>query len=364
MTMRNPAEAATVFEPFVLGPLTLPNRVVMAPMTRARADPGEVIGEAGVEYYRQRASAGLIISEGAQVSHQGRGYVATPGIHNAAQVAGWRRVTDAVRDSGGRMFCQLWHVGRVSHPDLQEHGALPVAPSAVNANAMVFTGEGYKPSPVPQALETGEIAGVIEQFRHAAACAMEAGFDGIELHAAGGYLFDQFLRDGANRRADPYGGSVEARLRFTLEVVEAVTAVTGSGRTGIRIAPNATHNGIHDSDPERLFGALVSALNAWPLAYVHVIEASGPDPQQYFDLDILRRISRHPYIVSVNYDLARANDAIASGRADLVAFGRPYIANPDLVERFAAGIALSEADPAHYYGGGRRGYTDYPRATP
>lgn len=355
-------EGSELGRPFQLGDTLLRNRIVMAPMTRARAGAGEIITSAGVTYYQQRASAGLIVSEGAQVSPQGRGYWATPGIHSPAQIAGWRRVTDAVHTAGGAIFCQLWHVGRVSHPDLQPDGGLPVAPSAVPSAAQIFTSVGFKPAPVPRMLAPDEIAGIVSQFRDAARNAMVAGFDGVELHAAGGYLLDQFLRDGANCRTDGYGGSLDKRLRLPMEVVEAVVAVVGPHRAGLRIAPNATHNGIHDSDPRRLFTALASALNDYPLAYLHVIEAVGPDPQKPFDPDELRAVSRHPYIVAMGYDAHRARDALAAGRADLVAFGRPFIANPDLPLRLARGLLLAEADPATYYGGGERGYTDYPVA--
>lgn len=349
-------------ESFALGPVTLANRIVMAPMTRARAETGEVIGRAGQDYYVQRASAGLIITEGSQISPQGRGYVATPGIHADAQVAGWRRVTAAVHEAGGLIFCQLWHVGRVSHPDLQPVGGLPVAPSAIPSGAQIFTAAGFQPAPVPRALDLEELPGIVGQFRHAAMQAMAAGFDGVELHAAGGYLLDQFMRDGANRRSDRYGGSLTNRLRLMLEVTQAVVDVVGEGRTGVRIAPNATHNGIFDSDPEQLFSALTVALNDHPLAYLHVIEATGPENQRHFDLDVLRTISRHPYMVAMDYDGNRAEQALRTGRADLVAFGRAFIANPDLPRRMAEDIPLAIADPEYFYGGGRQGYTDYPAA--
>ena len=237
-----------------------------------------------------------------------------------------------------------------------------MAPSAVPIAAQIFTAAGFKPAPVPRMLAPDELPGIVGQFCDAARHALAAGFDGVELHAAGGYLLDQFLRDGANTRTDGYGGSLDRRLRLLLEVVEAVVAVVGPDRVGVRIAPNATHNGIHDSDPHRLFTTLTGALNAYPLAYLHVIEAVGPDPQPRFDPDALRVLSRHPYIVAMDYDGARARAALAGVPADLVAFGQPFIANPDLPRRLVAGLSLAEADPATFYGGGECGYTDYPEA--
>jgi N-ethylmaleimide reductase len=250
----------------------------------------------------------------------------------------------------------------VSHPDLQPDGGLPVAPSMLASGAKIFTGGGLQPAPIPRALDLDELPGIVGQFRHAATQAVAAGFDGVELHAAGGYLLDQFMRDGANRRTDRYGGSVANRLRLMLEVTQAVVEIVGAGRVGVRIAPNATHNGIFDSDPERVFSALAAALNDHPLAYLHVIEAVGPDSQPRFDPDVLRKISCHRYMVAMDYDRDRAEHALQTGRADLVAFGRAFIANPDLPRRMAEDIPLAIANPAHFYGGGRPGYTAYPAA--
>lgn len=358
-----------LWSPFDLGDLVLPNQVVMAPMTRSRAGPGEVATQLTAEYYRQRASAGLIVSEGAQVSEQGRGYVRTPGIHDEAQVVAWRTVTDAVHAAGGRIFCQLWHVGRLSHRSLQPGGALPVAPSAVGVAARVHTGSGFEPVEVPRALAAAEIPGVVDQFRHAADCARRAGFDGVELHAAGGYLIDQFLRDGANRRDDDYGGPIARRLRFLRELVEAVASVIGARRVGVRIAPLLTANGITDSDPEALFVAVAEMLDRYRLAYLHVIEAAAADfpdlpPSPVFDLGRIRRAFRGPYIVCYGYDAPRANRVVARGEADLVGFGRPYIANPDLVERLRTGGPLADPIADAIYTGDAHGYTDYPTLGP
>ncbi|MHB1060012.1 MAG: alkene reductase, partial [Rhodanobacter sp.] len=288
---------ADLFTPVALGDLSLPNRVVMAPMTRNRADDQDAPHDLNVEYYRQRASAGLIITEGSQVSPQGKGYPRTPGIYSAGQVAGWRRVTDAVHRAGGRIFLQLWHVGRASHPSLQPGNALPVAPSAIAPEGETFTGEGMHPFVTPRALATEEIPDAVAQFRHGAEQARRAGFDGVELHGANGYLIDQFLRDGSNRRSDAYGGTVENRARFLREVVEATVDVWGAGRVGVRLSPTGSFNSMSDSDPAATFGHAAGLLGRYGLAYLHVVEdASG------FDWAALKRRFGGPYIANGGYD--------------------------------------------------------------
>lgn len=352
-----------VFSPLQLGPLRLPNRIVMAPMTRNRAGEGNVPGDLVREYYRQRASAGLIITEGAQVAPLGQGYPFTPGIHSPEQVAGWRRVTEAVHARGGRIFLQLWHVGRISHPSLLPGGALPVGPSALQPAGQVYTFEGLQDFVTPHALAPDEIPGIVDEFRSGARNALEAGFDGVEVHGANGYLLDQFLRDGTNRRDDAYGGSVANRARLMREVTEAVCAIWGADRVGLRLSPLNPFNDIRDADPEATFGHLVECLNPLGLAYLHINEQGAEAPGAAgpaFDLRKLRALFKGIYMVNAGYDKARANAALAAGEADLVAFGVPYIANPDLPERFAQDAPLNSADPATFYGGDAGGYTDYP----
>jgi N-ethylmaleimide reductase len=303
------ASAADIFSPFQLGPLTLANRIVMAPLTRSRAGAGDVPGPMNAEYYAQRASAGLIISEASQISQQGKGYAFTPGIYSDAQIAGWRLVTDAVHARGGVIYCQLWHVGRISHPSLQPGGGLPVAPSAVKPAGEAFTETGFQPFVTPHALDLAEIAAIVEQYRHATRCAQQAGFDGVEIHAANGYLIDQFLRDKTNLRTDRYGGGVENRVRLMIEVTEAVTGVLGAGRVGIRLAPISPANDIADSDPETLFSTAVERLNPYGLAYLHVVEGATGGPRAVpggFDLKTLRRIFDGVYMANNGYDLALA----------------------------------------------------------
>lgn len=356
------APLVDLFTPLQLGRLRLPNRIVMAPMTRNRAGAGNVPGDLVREYYRQRASAGLIITEGAQVSPLGQGYPFTPGIHSPEQIAGWRRVTDAVHARGGRIYLQLWHVGRISHPDLLG-GATPVAPSAVRPAGQVYTFAGPEDYVTPHALASDEIPGIIDQFRSGARNALEAGFDGVEIHGANGYLLDQFLRDGTNRRDDAYGGSVANRARLMLEVTAAVCAVWGADRVGLRLSPLNPFNDIRDSDPETTFGHLVECLSPLGLAYLHITEQGADDPGAAgpaFDPRRLRALFKGIYMVNAGYGKARANAALAAGAADLVSFGVPYIANPDLAERFALDAPLNRADPATFYGGDARGYTDYP----
>ena len=354
--------AADLFQPVTMGGLTLPNRVVMAPLTRSRAGSGDVPGPLNAEYYRQRATAGLIVSEATQITRQGKGYAYTPGIEAAEQVAGWRLVTDAVHGAGGRMFLQMWHVGRISHPSLQPGGGLPVAPSAIRPEGQAFTEHGFQPFVEPRALETDEIPGIVEDYRRATRNALDAGFDGVEIHAANGYLIDQFLRDGTNRRTDRYGGSVENRTRFLAEVAAAVVSVAGGGRTGIRLSPLSPFNDISDSDPQALFTAAVERLRPHRLAYMHLIEGvtqGDRKPPGGFDLQLLRRAFDGLYLANNGFDKALAERVLAAGEADLIAFGRPFISNPDLVARLRSGAPLAPDNRETWYGGGAEGYTDY-----
>ncbi len=351
-----------LFTPIQLGRYELKNRIVMAPLTRNRAGAGNTPRAMNVEYYAQRASAGLIITEGSQISPQGVGYPGTPGIHSREQVAGWKQVTDAVHERGGRIFLQLWHVGRISHPSLQPYGAVPVAPSALRPEGEAFTHEGLKPFVTPRALEVWEIPGIVAQFREGAKNALAAGFDGVEIHAANGYLLDQFLRDGSNRRIDAYGGSVENRVRLLLEVTEAVSDVWGADRVGVRLSPINSFNSLYDSRPDVTFGYAASQLNRFDLAYLHVVESdfAGSRLRQAYDKNRLRNIFAGTYMANGGYDRERASAALAAGDADLVSFGTFYVANPDLPARFATNAALNIPDKETFYGGDERGYTDYP----
>jgi N-ethylmaleimide reductase len=352
-----------IFSPFQLGPLSLPNRVVMAPMTRNRAGPGNAPTELNATYYAQRAGAGLIIAEASQVSPQGLGYPGTPGIHSAEQIAGWKRVTDAVHVAGGRIFLQLWHVGRISHPSLQPDGALPVAPSAIAPAGQAWTLDGMKPYVTPRALDTAELPGLVAQYRDGAANAKAAGFDGIEVHAAHGYLLDQFLRDSTNRRSDAYGGSAENRGRLLVEVMEAVAGVWGGERVGVHLSPtNLAFNDISDSDPAATFSTAVRMLDRLGLSYLHIVEPGpadpiGPGPR--LDTAFFRPLWRSALIANKAYDLARANAVLRDGSADLVSFATLFIANPDLPERLRRGAPFNPPDRKTYYGGAARGYTDY-----
>ncbi len=356
-------EPVDLFSELELGPYRLPNRIVMAPMTRNRAGPGNVPTELMTEYYRQRAGAGLIITEASQVSPQGMGYPATPGIHSHEQVAGWQGITEAVHAAGGRIFLQLWHVGRISHPSLQPGGAAPVAPSAICPQGEAMTYEGPKPFVIPRVLTMEEIPGIVESYRAGAENAAAAGFDGVEIHGANGYLLDQFLRSGSNHRVDAYGGSLENRARLLLEVTEAVCAVWGGERVGLRLSPVQPFNDMYDADPRETFVQTVQWLNRFGLAYLHVTRMgkdnpglAGPD----FDFGELRAAWNGPYMTNFGYDKARANAELAAGEADLVAFGVPYLANPDLPERLRQDAPLNAPDPDSFYGGDARGYTDYP----
>jgi len=352
----------TLFEPYALGPLTLANRIVMAPLTRNRAGKGFVPSEFAATYYSQRASAGLLISEATQISQQGQGYQDTPGIYSQAQIDGWRVVTEAVHAKGGRIFAQLWHVGRISHVDLQPGGGAPVAPSAIRAEVKTFVNNSFVEVSVPRELDLAELPGIVEDYRRAAANAIAAGFDGVEIHGANGYLLDQFAKDGANVRDDAYGGSIVNRARLLLEVASAVTSEIGPQRTGIRISPVSPTNGISCSDPQAQFDYIVDRLSALDLVYLHVVEGAtgGPRDVAPFDYDGLRRRFKNTYIANNGYDLALAKQQLAENKADLFAFGRPFIANPDLVERLKTGAPLAELDPDTLYGGGAAGYIDYP----
>ncbi len=358
-------QSTTLFSPFALGRATLRNRIVMAPLTRDRATPkSDAPNALNVEYYRQRATAGLIIAEATQISPYGKGYAFTPGIYSAEQVAGWKAITDAVHAEGGAIYLQLWHVGRFSHPALQPGGILPVAPSAIApAEARTFLENGeFVAVGTPRALDLVEIPGIVDDYAAAAVKAIAAGFDGVEIHAANGYLLDQFMKDGSNHRTDAYGGSVENRLRLTLEVTAAVVAAVGADRTGIRISPVSPAGGATDSNPSAVFVPLVDALDAHKLAYVHVIEGHTQGPREFhgFDFVELRKHFHGPWMVNNGYTRELANEAVASGNADLVAFGRAYVANPDLVERLRVGAALNEVDWKTTFGGTEKGYTDYP----
>jgi len=345
-----------LFQPFELGPITLGNRILMAPLTRNRAGAGDVPHALNAAYYAQRAEAGLIVTEGAQISPQGKGYPGTPGIHSAEQVAGWRLVTDAVHKKGGRIFLQLWHVGRISHPSLQPNGQLPVAPSALKPAGNAMTAAGPVPYVAPRALALDEIPGIVADYRAAAVNAKAAGFDGVEVHGANGYLLDQFLRDGTNQRTDAYGGPIEHRARLLLEVVEVVSTVFGAARVGVRLSPINPFNDIQDSNPQATFDHVATQLGGRGLAYLHVYQAGG-DP---FDWQRMRRAFGGCFVVNGGYDRPKAEAAIESGAADLVAFGTSFLANPDLVRRLRQNAPLNAPNPATFYGGGAEGYTDYP----
>ena len=360
----------SLFDPLALGDLTLKNRLIMAPLTRMRSQqPGNVPWELNAEYYAQRASAGLIISEATQIAPLGQGYPGTPGIHTDAQVAGWRQVTDAVHRADGLIFLQLWHVGRISHSSFHPDEGLPVAPSAVKPSGEVLIADWtMAPYETPRALETGEIPGVIAQYAAAAQRAKEAGFDGVEVHGANGYLLDQFLQDGSNQRTDAYGGSIENRARLLLEVVDAVVGVWGRERVGVRLSPYGTFNDMHDSDPVALFTHVLERLSDRGIAYVHMIEpratsAGGGDAvleAAPCTSGIFRPLFDGVFISAGGYDREGALEAVASGRADAIAFGRAFIANPDLPERLQKNTSLNPYDRSTFYGGDARGYTDYP----
>lgn len=356
--------AIDLFTPTKVGSIALNNRIVMAPLTRNRAGEGNVPQDINVTYYEQRASAGLIITEATPISEMGHGYPATPGIHSAAQVAGWKKVVDAVHAKGGKIVLQLWHVGRISHPSLLPNNALPVAPSAIKPAGQAFTYQGLQDFVTPRALAIEELPGIVDEYVQATRNALAAGFDGVEIHAANGYLLDQFLRDGTNKRTDSYGGDKINRARLLLEVTQNVVAVAGADRVGVRISPLNPFNDISDSNPQDLFNHVARVLSPFGLAYLHVVEGGSHGlPTPPFDFVELRKHFQGPYMANLSYDKQRGNAAIAEGRADLVAYGVPFIANPDLVERFAKDAPLNEPDQATFYGGSEKGYIDYPTLT-
>ena len=354
----------TLFDPIQVGDMPLANRIVMAPLTRNRAIEGNKPGPLTVEYYRQRATAGLIIAEASPISPLAQGYLDTPGIWSAEQVAAWREVTSAVHGEGGKIVLQLWHVGRISHSSLLPDGAAPVSSTDRVANASTFTREGFIPVSKPRALRDDEIPALIEDYRRAARNAIDAGFDGVEIHAANTYLIEQFLRDSVNDRSGPYGGSIANRARLLLEVVAAITGEIGAGRTGIRLSPMTTFTAPLDSDPQALYGYVVEQLAPFGLAYLHVIEGETGGTRtpegKPFDYEALHRACKGAWMVNNGYSRDLALQTVADGKADLIAFGRSFISTPDLVRRLREGAALNELRADKLYGGGAEGYTDYP----
>lgn len=356
-----------LFTPLKLGAIGAQNRVFMAPLTRNRAQSDGVPKALAVEYYAQRASAGLLITEASQISPMAKGYLDTPGIYSDAQVAAWKPITEAVHAAGGKIVIQLWHVGRVSHNSLLPDNATPVAPSAIRADVKTFTAEGFVDIPTPRALTVEEIAATVADYAHAARQAIKAGFDGVEIHAANGYLIQQFLAEGSNTRDDAYGGSIENRTRFLREVVDAVTAAIGADRTGIRLSPTAAYQGISDSNPEAVFETVYDYLDSKALAFLHVVENQQGAPLVEDSAAILGRLRaryKGVYVVNGGFDGASGAAAIESGRADAVAYGRPFISNPDLPRRLREDAPLNPDDRETWYGGGAEGYTDYPALEP
>jgi len=351
-----------LFSPIQIGKLNLKNRVIMAPLTRCRSVEENVPNDLMATYYAQRASAGLIISEATQISTQGIGYPCTPGIHTQAQVEGWKKVTKAVHDKDGVIFLQLWHVGRISH-SAYHGGALPVAPSAIKPSGEVYTFEGMKEYETPRALEIDEIKEIVKDYARAAKNAIEAGFDGVEIHGANGYLIDEFLRDGTNIREDAYGGNIENRSRFLFEVIEAVTAEIGEDKTGLRLSPSGTFNDMTDSDPQTHFTYVCEKLNDYGLAYLHIVDALEGDIRHganVVELSTLRDAYKGVLITCGGYDKQRGNTVIEDHQADAVAYGTLFISNPDLPERFKTNADLNEPDTNTFYTQDEKGYTDYP----
>jgi len=349
-----------LFSGCALGAIGLANRIVMAPLTRNRAASGNIPQSMNIEYYRQRATAGLIITEASQVSPQGVGYPATPGIHSAEQVAGWKKVTDEVHREGGKIVLQLWHVGRISHPSMQPNNALPVAPSAIKPKGEAITYDGMQEFVEPHALNLDEIKSVVEQFKVATENAKTAGFDGVEVHAANGYLIDQFLRDGPNQRKDEYGGSIENRYRLLGEIVGTVMYAWDAAHVGVRLSPENSFNDIVDSSPQQTFNYITEQLGKLNLAYLHVLEGDMTDGSKKLDYKKFKNNFNGSYMANLGYDLSKAEAAIKSGDADCIAFGALYIANPDLVERFKTAADLNVPNPDTFYGGDEVGYLDYP----
>jgi N-ethylmaleimide reductase len=357
------ASSIDVFSPYTLGALQLKNRMVMAPLTRSRAEADNVPSQMAATYYSQRASAGLIITEATQAAAGGQGYVSTPGIYSDEQIAAWKKITDAVHQKGGLIFVQLWHVGRISHPVFRD-GELPVAPSAIAPRGVqTYTAQGFQAIPTPRALDTAEIPEIIAEFRQAAINAKAAGFDGIEIHGANGYLLDQFLEDGTNQRTDEYGGSVENRSRLLFEVISAMTEVWDSNRVGVRLSPGGTFNDMCDSHPQQTFGYVVKRLASLDLSYLHLVEPSPPQgerPMPDLSARYFRPLYQGTLIVAGGYTQEKANAVLREGLADLVAFGQLFIANPDLPERFERNAPLNPPDRDSFYGGTDKGYIDYP----
>jgi len=359
----------TLFDPIHVGSITAANRIFMAPLTRDRAGPGQVPTALMATYYAQRASAGLIVSEATQISAEAQGYLDTPGIYNAEQVAAWRRITEAVHAAGGRILCQLWHVGRISHSSLLPNGQPPVSSTARHAEgAKTFTAKGFEDVSTPRALRLDELPRVVSDYRHAARCAIDAGFDGVEVHGANGYLLDQFMRSSINDRTDAYGGSIENRARLLLEVVNAIASEIGAGRTGLRLSPvNPGNSAGQDADAQALYGYVVAQLAPLKLAFLHVIEGAtgGARDVAPFDYAALRSSFKQgnepgAWVVNNGYTRAMALDVVASGMADAVAFGKAFISNPDLVQRLRDDAPLAPLVRETLYGGGAEGYTDYP----
>jgi N-ethylmaleimide reductase len=357
-------KTTTLFDPLQLGALTLPHRVIMAPMTRNRAKPDGTPGPWAETYYRQRTSAGLIITEATQISPMGKGYVNTPGIYLPEHVAAWRKIVDGVHNPGGRIFVQLWHVGRISHTSLLPNNVAPVAPSPVRARSQTATEKGFAHVSQPRALVLDEIKSTINDYRAAAAHAKDAGFDGVEIHAANGYLIDQFLRTESNQRTDDYGGSATNRVRFLTEVLEWIMGVWNPKSIGVRLSPLSTFNDMRDLDPEQTFSTAIRLLDTYGLGYLHVVErVRDTQPNNAADTALIRRLRgmwSGVYIANSGYDRATGEEAIRNGHADAIAYGRPFLANPDLPHRLQRGLQLNVPDSGSFYGGTEKGYTDYP----
>ncbi|MCV9961263.1 alkene reductase [Pararhizobium sp. BT-229] len=365
----------SLFDPIKIGDIELANRIVMAPLTRNRS-PGAVPNTLNVTYYEQRASAGLLITEGTAITHQGQGYADVPGLYSKEALDGWRKVTDAVHKAGGKIVVQMWHVGRISHTTLQPNGGKPVSASAIQAKSKTYLvnedGTGtFAETSEPRALELSEIPVILEDYRKAARAAIDAGFDGIEIHAANGYLIDQFLRSGSNTRTDEYGGPIENRARFLLQVVDVIAKEIGEGRTGIRISPVTPANDSSDPDAQALFTYVVEGLAKYKLSYIHIIEGATGGPRDFqqgdkpFDYAALcaayeKAGGEAAWMTNNGYDRELAIQSVEQGKTDLVAFGKPFIANPDLVQRLKDDAPLNTPDQATFYGGGAKGYTDYP----
>lgn len=353
-------KVSIVFNPLKIGDLTLKNRIVMAPMTRSRAIEGNTQPDIAVTYYEQRSTAGLIITEGTQISPQGVGYINTPGIHSKEQVASWKKVTDAVHNKGSLIFAQLWHVGRVSHPSFH-NGELPVAPSAIGYEGQAYTQNGFEPVVTPRALEINEIKDIVNDFKQAAINAKEAGFDGVEIHGANGYLVDQFLQDVSNHRTDEYGGNIENRTRFLLEVTNAAIEVWGKDKVGVRLAPGGLVNGMGDTDAINNFEYVIRQLDKLPLAYLHLVEPFIPNPK--FEKPVYeyyRPVYSGILIANKGFTFDTAAEVIKDNKADLISFGSLFISNPDLPSRFKNNYPLAQGDQNTFYAGGEKGYIDYP----